>query len=46
MAPADESSKEQMNSRYNLEFTFDSDVKCAITVYYFAAEDISNGQIV
>lgn len=45
MAPVDDSSKVQINSRYNLEFTFDSDVRCAITVYYFATEDISNGQI-
>lgn len=25
---------------YNVEFIFDSDVKCAITVYYFAVEEI------
>lgn len=25
---------------YNIEFIFDSDVKCAITVYYFAVEEI------
>ncbi|GAB1610166.1 probable E3 ubiquitin-protein ligase MGRN1 isoform X1 [Argonauta hians] len=32
--------------RYNLEFTFDTDVKCAITIYYFAMEEINNGQLV
>ncbi|CAI9735227.1 E3 ubiquitin-protein ligase MGRN1-like [Octopus vulgaris] len=32
--------------RYNIEFTFDSDVKCAITIYYFAMEEINNGQLV
>ncbi|BFG01705.1 E3 ubiquitin ligase Rnf157 [Drosophila madeirensis] len=26
---------------YNIEFTFDSDAKCAITVYYFASEEVS-----
>ncbi|ALC49800.1 CG9941 [Drosophila busckii] len=26
---------------YNVEFTFDSDAKCAITVYYFCSEDVS-----
>lgn len=27
-------------SHFNLEFIFDSDVKCAITVYYFCTEEI------
>jgi len=31
-------------TRYNIEFTFDSDVRVAITIYYFATEEISNGQ--
>nr|XP_016935179.1 E3 ubiquitin-protein ligase MGRN1 [Drosophila suzukii] len=26
---------------YNIEFTFDSDAKCAITIYYFCSEDVS-----
>ncbi|XP_030379023.1 E3 ubiquitin ligase RNF157 [Scaptodrosophila lebanonensis] len=26
---------------YNIEFTFDSDAKCAITIYYFCTEDVS-----
>lgn len=29
---------------FNLEFTFDCDVRCAITVYYFCTEEFtSNG---
>ena len=32
--------------RYNVEFVFDSDVKCGITVYYFAMEEFNNGQLV
>ncbi|XP_013395504.1 E3 ubiquitin-protein ligase MGRN1 isoform X2 [Lingula anatina] len=32
--------------KYNIEFTFDSDVKCAVTVYHFATEEITNGQAV
>lgn len=28
-------------SKYNIEFTFDSDAKCAITIYYFCSEDVS-----
>ncbi|XP_036344142.1 E3 ubiquitin-protein ligase MGRN1-like [Rhagoletis pomonella] len=26
---------------YNIEFTFDSDAKCAITIYYFCTEEVS-----
>ncbi|CAH1795065.1 unnamed protein product [Owenia fusiformis] len=33
------------NISYNIEFTFDTDVRCAITVYYFATEEMSNGQV-
>jgi len=33
-------------SHYNVEFTFDADVKCAITIYYFATEEITNKQAV
>ena len=29
-------------TRYNIEFTFDADVKCGITIYYFATEEIVN----
>ena len=27
--------------RYNLQFTFDADVRCAITIYYFCTEEIT-----
>ncbi|XP_062576969.1 probable E3 ubiquitin-protein ligase MGRN1 isoform X2 [Saccostrea cucullata] len=36
---------DSINTKYNIEFTFDSDSKCAITLYYFATEDVNNGQI-
>lgn len=26
---------------FNVEFTFDCDVRCAITIYYFCIEDVS-----
>jgi len=32
--------------RYNIEFTFDCDARCAFTIYYFATEEITNGQLV
>ena len=28
---------------YHIEFTFDADVKCSITIYYMATEDLSTG---
>ncbi|KAG5865808.1 hypothetical protein JTB14_029188 [Gonioctena quinquepunctata] len=32
------------NTSFNIEFTFDCDVRCAITIYYFCTEDFtSNG---
>lgn len=31
---------------YNIEFTFDSDVSCNITIMYFAKEDMVNGAVV
>ena len=34
------------STNYNIEFTFDTDVRCVITIYYFATEEISNGQAV
>jgi len=37
---------EPSSTHYNVEFTFDSDVKCAITIYYFATEEIVNKQAV
>ncbi len=33
-------------THYNIEFTFDSDVRVAITIYYFATEEITGGQVV
>ena len=27
--------------RYNIQFTFDADVRCAITIYYFCTEEIT-----
>ncbi|XP_043865278.1 E3 ubiquitin-protein ligase MGRN1 isoform X2 [Drosophila mojavensis] len=30
---------------YNVEFTFDSDAKCAITIYYFCTEDVGSSGI-
>ncbi len=29
--------------QFNIEFTFDSDVRCAITIYYFCTEEITPG---
>jgi len=40
----DDNAMEPSSTRYNIEFTFDSDVKCAITIYYFATEEIVNKQ--
>mgnify|MGYP001792277845 CR=1 FL=1 len=33
-------------AQYNLEFSFDSDVTCNITVMYFAKEEMDNGVVV
>ncbi|ELT89988.1 hypothetical protein CAPTEDRAFT_155141 [Capitella teleta] len=33
-------------TKYNIEFTFDSDVRCAITIYYFAREEIESKKLV
>uniref|UniRef100_A0A6B2E760 RING-type E3 ubiquitin transferase n=1 Tax=Phlebotomus kandelakii TaxID=1109342 RepID=A0A6B2E760_9DIPT len=30
---------------FNIEFTFDSDAKCAITIYYFCSEEVSSGAV-
>ncbi|XP_064601984.1 E3 ubiquitin-protein ligase MGRN1-like isoform X2 [Liolophura sinensis] len=37
--------EEEVVHKYNVEFTFDADTKCAITIYYFATEEIAGGQI-
>ena len=34
-----------LSTQYNVEFIFDSDVKCAIRIHYFCAEEIVNGQV-
>lgn len=33
------------NANYNIEFMFDSDVKCAINIYYFCTEQIKSNSI-
>lgn len=37
---------DQIKGCYNVEFTFDTDVKCAITIFYFATEEIVNKQAI
>ncbi|EDW00293.1 E3 ubiquitin ligase Rnf157 [Drosophila grimshawi] len=37
----DDSESALPNYCYNVEFIFDSDAKCSITIYYFCAEDVS-----
>ncbi|XP_022252119.1 E3 ubiquitin-protein ligase MGRN1-like [Limulus polyphemus] len=37
---ADERTRKSTTS-YNIEFTFDSDVRCAITIYYFCTEEVT-----
>lgn len=32
-------------SAFNLEFIFDSDVRCAITIYYFCTEEYSSSGV-
>ncbi|XP_076661261.1 mahogunin ring finger 1 isoform X1 [Halictus rubicundus] len=32
---------DKKSSRYNIEFTFDCDVRCAITLYYFCTEEVT-----
>ncbi|XP_075418362.1 E3 ubiquitin ligase RNF157 isoform X2 [Tenrec ecaudatus] len=39
--PGEESSKARVH--YNVEFTFDTDVRVAITIYYQATEEFQNG---
>ena len=33
-------------STYSIEFTFDTDVNIAITIYYFAMEELLSGRAV
>ncbi len=42
----DEEGETKDPTHYNIEFTFDTDVRVAITIYYFATEEITNGQAV
>ena len=28
--------------RYNIQFTFDADVRCSVTIFYFCTEDVTN----
>lgn len=42
---SDDTQDESNNGKYNLEFIFDSDVKCFIKVYYLATEEIANGHL-
>ncbi|XP_034946247.1 E3 ubiquitin ligase Rnf157 [Chelonus insularis] len=32
---------DKKSTRFNIEFTFDCDVRCAITIYYFCTEEIT-----
>ena len=41
---AEDAEPEEVPPKFNIEFTFDTDVRVAITIYYFATEEISNGQ--
>ncbi len=42
----DEEGEAKDPTHYNIEFTFDTDVRVAITILYFATEEITNGQAV
>lgn len=33
--------KDSSHTKYNIEFTFDSDIRCAITIRYFCTEEIT-----
>lgn len=37
--------EEDKSSRFNIEFIFDSDCHCAITVYYFCTEEVSSSGV-
>ena len=37
---------EQPPQRYSIEFVFDSEAKTAITVYFFATEEVTGGRVV
>ncbi|XP_074649364.1 putative E3 ubiquitin-protein ligase MGRN1 isoform X1 [Tubulanus polymorphus] len=33
-------------TKYNIEFTFDADARCAITIFYFTSEEVIDGRII
>ncbi|XP_076459581.1 E3 ubiquitin-protein ligase MGRN1-like isoform X2 [Babylonia areolata] len=37
--------QEDSSTQYNIEFMFDSDVRCTIRIHYFAAEEVAGGHI-
>ena len=37
--------QEDSSTLYNIEFVFDSDVRCTVKIHYFAAEEVAGGQI-
>eukprot|EP00058_Branchiostoma_floridae_P021670 XP_002607160.1 hypothetical protein BRAFLDRAFT_118649 [Branchiostoma floridae] len=39
----EEDEEKETSPKYNVEFTFDTDVKVGITIHYFATEEIING---
>lgn len=41
----DDNQEDTSTGKYNLEFIFDSDVKCMVKIFYFATEEISNGHL-
>ncbi|XP_014210930.1 E3 ubiquitin ligase RNF157 [Copidosoma floridanum] len=36
-----EGNKDKKSTYFNIEFTFDCDVRCAITIYYFCTEEVT-----
>lgn len=38
--------QEDSNTLYNIEFVFDSDVRCTVRIHYFALEEVIGGQII
>uniref|UniRef100_T1J9H5 RING-type E3 ubiquitin transferase n=1 Tax=Strigamia maritima TaxID=126957 RepID=T1J9H5_STRMM len=37
---------EKPSTKYNIEFAFDSDVRCSITIYYFASEEVTPNAVI
>ncbi|XP_055927387.1 E3 ubiquitin-protein ligase MGRN1-like isoform X3 [Argiope bruennichi] len=38
--------KSSLNTLYNIEFSFDSDVRCNITIYYFCTEEVTANSVI